>query len=168
MTKPALEGNLMHRRLGRSALAGVCGLAIAGMILFIPYAIGFRLARNTDNLWHLLKLTVPFALLLACVAAVWPELNGKRKSFSSSFALVTVGLSLGCAYWYFVLCTVGLGFLSLEIQALACWVAVAVAILLLALNRWSYGVLVGAVSICALGITATDLELSHRFARARF
>jgi hypothetical protein len=142
----------VYRRLGRSVLVSVCGLAIAVIILFISYAIGFRLGRNMDNLWHLLKLTVPLVLLLGCVAAVWPEPNAKRKRFSSSLVLMTVGVALGCVYWYLVQRTVGLGFLSLAIQALACWVAVAVAGLLLALNRWSFEMLASATVVCALAI----------------
>ena len=142
----------MYHRLGRSVLVSACGLAIAGIILFVSYAIGFRLARNLDNLWHLLKLTVPFVLFLRCVVVVWPDPKAKRKRFSSSFVLVTLGVALGCAYWYLVLRTARLGFMSLAIQALACWVAVAVAALLLARNRWSYGVLAGAIFICVLAI----------------
>jgi hypothetical protein len=143
----------MYHRLGRFALAGVCGLAIAGMILFISYAVGFRLSGNMDNFWHLLKLTVPLTLVLACVAAVWPERNGERKVLGSSFTLVTLGVALGGTYWYLIMWTVGLGLLNVAIQALACWVAAAVGALLLALGRRSYGVLVSAALVCALAIT---------------
>ncbi|MGC1686308.1 MAG: hypothetical protein WA734_11865 [Candidatus Acidiferrales bacterium] len=146
----------MYHRLGRFALAGVCGLAVAGVILFTPYAIGLRLGGNMDNVWHLLKLTVPLVLVLACVAAVWHERNGERRGLGSSFSLVTLGLALGCTYWYLVMWTVGLGLLNLAVQALACWVATAVGALLLALGRRSYGVLASTALICALGIALPE------------
>jgi hypothetical protein len=148
-----LEVALMYHRLGRFALAGVCELAIAGMILFISYAIGFRLSGNMDNVWHLLRFTVPLALLVACVAAVWPGRNGEHKRLDSTFTLVPLGVAVGLAYWCLVLRTVGLGLPTLAIQALACWVAGSVAAFLLALTkRRSYGVLLSAALICALGI----------------
>jgi hypothetical protein len=141
----------MYHRLLRFALAGVCGLAIAGMILAIARATGLWLGRNTDNIWYLLKLTVPFALLLGVVAAAWPEPSAKR-SGTSSFVLAALGVVLGCAYWYFVARVVGMVFLGLAIEALACWVAQAVATLLLVLSRRSYGVFASAFFICALGV----------------
>jgi hypothetical protein len=141
----------MRRRLLRFALAGASGLTIAGMILTFARATGLWLGRNTDNIWYLLKLTVPFALLLGAVAAAWPEPSAKR-SGTSSFVLVALGVVLGCAYWYFVSRAVEMVFLGLAIEALACWVAVAVAALVLVLSRRSYGVLASAFSICVLGV----------------
>jgi hypothetical protein len=142
---------MMHHRLRRFALAGVYGLVTAAMILLIAYAVGFWIGGHVDNLWFLLKLTAPFALLLALVAAAWPEPNGTRGAISW-FILITVGVSLGCAYWYLLARTMGLGLRSVAIQALGCWIAVAVTALVLALNRRSYGVLVSAILICALGV----------------
>ena len=139
----------MYRRLMRFVLAGTCGLGTAAIIVFGAYRTGFWIGRNEDNLWLLLRLTIPLALAIGIVAAAWPESNSSTKSL---FFVMTAGVSLGCAYWYVVARVLGLGFLSFAVQALACWVATAVVALLLALDRWRYHALCIATLVCALAI----------------
>lgn len=141
---------MYHRGL-RFALAVVCGLVIAGMILSIARATGLWLGRNTDNIWYVLKLTVPFALLLGVVALAWPVSSVNRIA-TSTLALAAVGVLLGSAYWYLVAHWLGMVFGGLAIEALVCWVSAAVVVLLLVLGRRRYGAIASAFAVFTLGI----------------
>lgn len=140
----------MNQRLVRSVLTAAFALAVVSIILFVAYVVGSRLTNNTDNIWRLLKLTIPFALFLALVTAAWPNLGGNR-SIASWFILIILAVALGCGYWLLVAHTLGFGSLGLGIQALACWIAAAVAGLLLALGGRTRGLL-GSTLACVLAI----------------
>lgn len=141
----------MHNRLGRFVLAALGGEATVAAILFVAKASGFWLGGHSDNLYGLLKLTVPFALILAIVAALWPEPQTKR-GLTQTFTCVAAGVTIALGYWYVVGRIGGLGFLGLAVEALASWIAAAAVGLLMALSRWRYGAVIGVVVICTLAI----------------
>jgi hypothetical protein len=141
----------MHHRLLRFALGGVCTLLTTAVSLLIAYAIGFWRDYNIDNLWYLLKLTIPYALLVAVVAVAWPEPHGKRGA-TPWFVLVILGVGPGCGYWFFLARSLGVVLMGLWIQAVGSWSAAGAAALLLALRPRSYAVLASAVLICVLGV----------------
>jgi hypothetical protein len=62
----------MSRRLVRFVVAAASGLLVNVAILSRAYGAGLWLGRNADNFWLLLRLTVPFCVLLGLVAALWP------------------------------------------------------------------------------------------------
>jgi hypothetical protein len=142
--------SFMNQRVVRSVLVGAFALAVASIILFVAYAVGFRLTSNTDNIWRVLELTIPFALFLALVTAAWPNLGGNR-SVASWLILIILAVALGCGYWLLIARTLGFGSMSLGMQALACWIAAAVAGLLLAVGGRTRGLL-GSTLACVLAI----------------
>lgn len=139
----------MYSRLMRFVLAVTCGLGTAAIILYIAHHTGFWMGGNEENLWFLLRLTVPLASAVGIVSAAWSEISGSTKSL---FVVMTAGAALGCAYWYVVARVLGLGVLSFAVQALAVWFATTVAALFLALDRWRYRALSIATVACALAI----------------
>lgn len=141
----------MDRRALRFALAVTCGLVVVGLIVTIARATGLWLGRNTDNIWYLLKFTVPFAFLLGVVVAAWP-VSSSNSSGTSALTLSALGVLFGSGYWYLVTHSVGMFFWGLAIEAFACWVSAAVAVLLLVLGRRNYGVMGSAFLVFALGI----------------
>jgi hypothetical protein len=136
-------------RLLRSVLVGVCGLAISSLILLAAYGSGSRLVINTDNLWRLMRLTVPFALLLAALAALLPNIKESR-SFRSWLTLIICGSIFSFLYFFVVARIVDFPS-SLATQALACWLASAVASLFLVLQR-RVPAAISATLVCLIAI----------------
>jgi hypothetical protein len=133
-------------------MAAVSGLVISATILLISYALGLWLGSNIDNLWLLLKLMVPLALLLGVVAAAWPEPN-ERRALTSPLALGILGVALACAFWYFVGRTwASWTLFGLALQAFACCIATAVSALLLTLGRRNRSTLLSAMLVFALAV----------------
>jgi len=150
----------MSRRLVRFVIALASGLLVNAVILSLAYAFGFWLGRNADNLWLLLRLTVPFCVLLGLVAAIWPE-SKQARIRTSPLGLAILGVSLSCGYWYLIGRATGLGFLGFAIQAFACWIGTAVAALLLAISRRSRGVLIGVVVVSVLAVVVPSLAFNY-------
>jgi hypothetical protein len=149
---------------GQSPLAawhsGVTALLVNAVILSLAYAGGLWLGGNANNLWILLRLTVPLAVLLGLVAAIWPEPKVMRIR-TSPFVLAIIGAAIGCAYWYRVGRITGLGFLALAIQALVCWTATAATTLPLTIGPRSRAVLIGVVIVCLLAVVVPSPTFNY-------
>lgn len=152
------------RRLARFAIAAAAGLAVGCLIPLLAYRLGLWAGGHRYMVHEVFRGSVPLALLLGVVAAVWPSSYlDKRRAVSA-----VTGAAIGLMFWYWVprlLFWANRGYWpgftghvtwDFDIEAVTCWMAAGAAAMLLATGRRRGYEIVAVVLACAVALFLPD------------
>lgn len=150
------------RFLSRFGLAALVSFFISLLIASASYLLGFWLGRNGDNLWWLIRASVPFALLLGLASSVLPERQGKRAAWVMLAVLIGATLpvfyTIVVARYYFAVIPAFL------ILMLSCWVPSGVSAMLVTARVKPLPLVIGIAALC-VAATALPEPVFNAFTR---
>ena len=166
----------------RFVLACLTALILTGIMLGVSYTSGMLQGANRWVVEVALRFTVPFALAVGIVAAVFPRTQspGRRTALLATAA----GAAVGCLCWYSSEIWIGMQWMKLSqsewhwniwpwnfhweylpqdynLQAAWCWIAAGASAMLMTFTRRTPTVLIIASSLCLLAVLPALLFNSY-------